>query len=271
MLKSVYTFIASSLGWHVSNIRDNKLHRKPNIAEQAQLTEGSHTYYVKVAFWCLVLSAVALYIWPDLLPFGVLDLWHTHGTIGDWLLAGIPAFIWGGGITFIASILTRNKPEENRDAEVSYRRNFVLAIWAGVAEEMSFRWARFVFGAIIVQPVNWLLLGFAGYGIPMLLQTWILGPVANFFTLGHLSFVLTNPSLWFVGAGVISANSAFRDGHKYLGLFGYINSWFIGMFFFYLMFTYGLPAAILVHFLYDALIFTIRYLDEVQERARGNA
>jgi hypothetical protein len=42
------------------------------------------------------------------------------------------------------------------------------------------------------------------------------------------------------------------------------------MFFFYLMFTYGLVAAIVVHFLYDALIFFVRYLDEVIERAQGN-
>jgi hypothetical protein len=41
------------------------------------------------------------------------------------------------------------------------------------------------------------------------------------------------------------------------------------MYFFYLMFTFGLVAAIVVHLVYDVLIFTIRYLDQLQERARG--
>ena len=41
-----------------------------------------------------------------------------------------------------------------------------------------------------------------------------------------------------------AAAAALVMGHKYQGLFGLINSWFIGMYFFYLMFTFGLVAAI---------------------------
>lgn len=55
----------------------------------------------------------------------------------------------------------------------------------------------------------------------------------------------------------------------YLGWFGFINSWFIGLYFFCLTFTFGLIAAIVVHVTYDVLIFVIRYLDRVIERSRG--
>ena len=95
------------------------------------------------------------------------------------------------------------------------------------------------------------------------------GPVVNFLTLGHLQPYLLGSLGWAVGAAIISSNGKFRDGHAYQGLFGWINAWFCGMFFFYLMFTYGILASIIVHFLYDILIFIVVYLDAVIERARG--
>lgn len=49
-----------------------------------------------------------------------------------------------------------------------------------------------------------------------------------------------------------------RNGHAYQGWFGTINSWFLGLYFFYIMLTHGLLAAIVVHFTYDFIIFTIR-------------
>ena len=56
---------------------------------------------------------------------------------------------------------------------------------------------------------------------------------------------------------MLYTNAFFRDGHRYQGPIGVLNSWFAGMFLFWIMFTYGLPAAILVHFMYDFLIFSL--------------
>ena len=92
---------------------------------------------------------------------------------------------------------------------------------------------------------------------------------SSFLTLGTIDNILYHPFGWFVGAGIILANAKFRDGHKYQGKFGFINSWFIGMYLFWLMFEYGLVACIVIHFLYDMLIFFIHYLDAVKERAQG--
>jgi hypothetical protein len=46
-----------------------------------------------------------------------------------------------------------------------------------------------------------------------------------------------------------------------------VNSWFLGMVLFYIMFHYGLLSAIIVHFIYDFIIFTIRAIDCLCERS----
>lgn len=97
----------------------------------------------------------------------------------------------------------------------------------------------------------------------------LFGPVINWLTLGSLSGWIVNKDVWFIGAGMITANGLFRDGHKYLGPVGYVNSWFIGMFMYFLLQEYGLVACIVCHFLYDLLIFGVRYIDMVLERMLG--
>ena len=56
---------------------------------------------------------------------------------------------------------------------------------------------------------------------------------------------------WGIGAGMLAANAFFRDGHKYQGNFGMVNSWFIGMYMFHILFTYGLPECMFAHFAYN--------------------
>jgi hypothetical protein len=87
------------------------------------------------------------------------------------------------------------------------------------------------------------------------LYEWALFPMVDWVTMGYLTEYLYHPHSWAVGAAIIGANAAFRDGHKYQGLLGTINAWFLGMIFFWVVFTYGLFAAMVVHFLYDLAIF----------------
>ncbi|MDA2922963.1 hypothetical protein MYX07_06900, partial [Patescibacteria group bacterium AH-259-L07] len=139
-------------------------------------------------------------------------------------------------------------------------------ICAGVLEEIKFRWLSFFLGIIGAKITNFLFFGFLGLGIPKWFFLHIAGPVVNFVTLGKMSWLLFHPAGWFVGAAALAANAKFRDIHKYLGIFGYFNSWFIGFVMFWLMFEYGLVTAIIVHFLYDFLIHAVRYLDRIFER-----
>jgi len=116
------------------------------------------------------------------------------------------------------------------------------------------------FIGLILGVVMIVVLGLTGNLPPGLLE-WIhlniTAPIADWTTFGALHDQLYHPAGWLAGAAVLSANAGFRDGHKYQGILGYVNSWFLGMVFFWLMFTYGLLAAILVHFLYDLIIFAV--------------
>ena len=239
---------------------------RPVIAEEQK--EKQKNYLVS-AFWAAISVSIILGIWPNALPFSFLQLWSTTGSPSDWLTTAAYVFLWGAGITALVSIITHNKPEENRNAEVDFEKGFFISLWAGVMEEICFRWLIFMSSMIGAIVANYIFFGFLGFGIAEWLQIHFLGPIANFFTLGLLQHQLANPELWYVGAGILAANAFFRDGHKYLGFFGFVNSWFIGMFMFYLLFTYGLLSCILVHFLYDLAIFAVRYVDCVIERAQG--
>ncbi|MDO8572122.1 MAG: hypothetical protein Q7R79_05575, partial [bacterium] len=206
---------------------------------------------------------------PSSVPFSIGEFWHIRGGFWDWCAASWPIFAWGAGLTAIVSLLTRNTPETNSDAEVIIVGGFLISLWAGIMEEICFRWLIFLGDIVMVQIGNFLFFGFLGFGIPEWLFTHIFRPIADFFTGGNLTPQLFHPAGWFVGAGLLAANASFRDGHKYQGLFGLLNSWFIGMFLFWLMFQYGLLACIVVHFLYDLFIFAVRYIDDAVERALG--
>ncbi|MEY4744278.1 MAG: hypothetical protein RL272_223 [Candidatus Parcubacteria bacterium] len=227
--------------------------------------------YIASALFGALTIALAGWLWPSAIPFGAFDFWPMRGTVGDWLSSAWPAFAWGGGLTAIIAFATRNKREVNRDAEGILIGGTIISLWAGVMEEICFRWLIFLSTIFWGKVVNFILLGFMGWGIPEHLFLWIFRPLADFTTLHGLHATLYSQHGWAIGAAMLGANGLFRDGHKYLGFFGYLNSWFMGMFFFWIMFSYGLPAAILVHFLYDLLIFGIRYVDAAIERAQGNA
>lgn len=143
-----------------------------------------------------------------------------------------------------------------RDAGEVFALGTIISIFAGVTEEIAFRWLLFFGGFLTLGATNWLFFGAMGFGIPEWFFTHLWGPLANWTTLGYMEPYINHPSGWLFGGTMLSVNAFFRDGHKYQGVFGWVNSWFLGMFFFYVMFNYGLLAAIVIHFLYDFLIFS---------------
>ncbi|MBX9674351.1 MAG: CPBP family intramembrane metalloprotease [Candidatus Obscuribacterales bacterium] len=225
--------------------------------------------WIRSAFWSLVIVLIAQQIAPRLVPFGVFDLWQTSGDYHQWLKTSTYVLLWGGGVTLLFSVFSRNTRAENQAAESDFIKGFFISVWAGVAEEICFRWLIFIGAIPVLAILNWIFFGFAGLGLIELLQVHILGPIANWATLGLLERYIDNPANWLIGAALMSSNSMFRNGHRYLGWFGFINSWFIGMFMFYLLFKYGLVACIVVHFVYDLLIFFVRYVDKFIERSFG--
>jgi len=225
--------------------------------------------YLTTAISTMVFVVLIKLLWPNSIPFKLFEFWRFNGSWVDVFRTSWPLLFWGIGFTAIASAVTRNDPKENRHPGLFFTFEGISSVIAGVFEEISFRWMIF-YGAIIGAIVsNFLFFGFLGFGIPEWIFNNIAGPVANFLTLGYLKEYLFGPLGWTVGAAIISANGKFRDGHMYKGIIGWINSWFGGMFFFYLMFTYGLLASILIHFLYDIFIYCIRLVDRIVEQKLG--
>ena len=130
-----------------------------------------------------------------------------------------------------------------------------ISLFAGVVEEISFRWILFFSSIASVTFINFLFFGFLGFGVPEWVFTNILNPVVNWVSFGALEPWLLHPAGWQIGAGLLSANAFFRDSHKYQGFLGWLNSWFLGLFFFWLTMKFGLLAAITAHFTYNFLIF----------------
>lgn len=225
--------------------------------------------FMGAAVSVLIIIGLANLLWPRTIPFAFLQFWRVDDNFWNVFREYWGIFLWGGGVTAIASLATRHRQEDNRRAEEHLVAGVLVSLRAGLLEEICFRWLIF-FGAIVsLKILNWLFFGWAGFGIAEWVYTGFLIPVADFCTLRILHDVLYSSAGWAVGAALISSNAKFRNGHEYLGWLGWVNSWFLGMIFFKIVFTYGLPAAILLHFLYDLLIFFVRYLGMVVERARG--
>ncbi len=223
----------------------------------------------------LPIIGVTYLFFPSAMPIGFWDLWSSSGSLWDWLWSAKWVFLWAVGVNAFLLARTFIDPNGIRHAERVFKAGFWVSLSAGFFEEVTFRWLRFLaaFPAVIV--VNWILGGFLthvglpGWGLVELL-TYPLSHVANFFTLGYLADHLVNAASWTVPAALIAANNEFRDGHKYQGPFGWTNSWFMGMVFFYFTFTYGLLAAIVVHFLYDLFVFATVYADmKIEDKWHG--
>lgn len=228
----------------------------------------------KTSLWSKVVGAaivvaVVKIFWPDFIPFSVFEFWKFQGSFTGVLKSSWIIFAWGTGITLLSSLLTRNGRQVNKNAEAILVGGTAISVLAGLLEELMFRWLFFYSAVVGAKVSNFLFFGWAGFGITQWLYLHILGPIANALTLGYLAPILLNGLGWAIGSAILTSNGNFRNEHAYNGIFGWVNSWFFGMFMFYLLFKYGLFACILVHFLYDQLIFVIRYLDAATERALG--
>lgn len=200
--------------------------------------------------------------WPSAIPHRFFEFWNSKGSLGDWLWSAKWIFLWAVGINAVFLARTFNDPNDNRHAERVFKAGFWVSLSAGVLEEITFRWIIYLAAFPLAIVSNFILFGFLGSGWGLVeLITGLYAIVANFFTLGYLQDQLMNVSNWTIPAALLMANNAFRDGHRYQGFFGLVNSWFMGMVFFYFTFTYGLVAAIVVHFLYDVLVFATVYVD----------
>ncbi|MBI5004235.1 CPBP family intramembrane metalloprotease [Candidatus Kaiserbacteria bacterium] len=213
----------------------------------------------------LIMVGIGIYVWhmSDAFPFGFWQFWNIQGSLSQAIIGAWPIYLWGAGLTALVAF-TRWNGYRAKPLHI-FTIGFLISLFAGVFEEIKYRWLLFFVVMAMIPLGDWLMLGFMGYHPIQWIYVSVICPVANFFTLGYLEPYLLNGYGWAVAAAIISVNGKFRNGHKYLGTFGYVNSWFLGMYFFWVVFHYGLIAAIIIHFLYDLFIFTVPAIDAVLE------
>jgi hypothetical protein len=215
-------------------------------------------------FGCgIILLLITFLLFPDAIPFDLFQFWFLDIEVGALLKAMFPLFAWGIALSLFMMVLKADTPKQRRlpggaeAATATWIVGTIISLYAGIFEELVFRWFRFFTAMVGLQILNFLFFGFIGLGIPEAFAVYIACPIANFFTLGYLEAWLFHPAGWFVGAAMLSSNGRFRDGHMYQGIVGWIDAWFVGMIFFYIMFKYGLFAAMIVHFFFDFFLFTM--------------
>lgn len=277
--------------------------------------------YITSSIFAILVLWIVTAVWPEVIPFRVFGepFWGARGTFGAWVSSVWWIFAWGVGVNLITGAIANAEANSSFTLEKFLRRRrepdsaeilsigTVVSLFAGVTEELAFRWLLYLSAIVTLVFMNWLwgtvfafiflgflgialtaaaakassrgnilppilVGGFCGVGLILLIAhggfldpiKWIydvlLVPLADFTTFHKLHEYLyaTNvhtPYAWAAGGAIVSANAFFRDGHKYQGPLGVVNSWFIGMVFFWVMFTYGVFPAMVVHFLYDFLIF----------------
>lgn len=212
-------------------------------------------YWLVHAFFGYFILLFLYWWWPSIFPFGLYDFWIWDSEkIIDGVKFAWPIFLWGFSVTLLTILLGGRLNASDRELTMS--KSILYSVMAGVLEETIFRWIVFYLAIPGVYLGAFLFFGWISESLELgrLFYWYIVAPVINFFSLETMDWMLYDKG-WAVGAAIVGANTKFRDEHKYLGWGGYVNSFVIGFWLFSIMFHYGLPAAIFVHFLYDLIIF----------------
>ena len=238
---------------------------------QAFLDDGEEENYsakfLGKLITCALILPVCYKFFSSYMPFGFWEFWHLpKDNFITTLLRFWPLFVWGIILQSITSFTTLNSYNTNKYAEHILIYRIIKSVFTGVKEEITFRWLFFLLAIPGARISNYIFFGFAGFGIPEFIHNWITGPIANLFSLGLMHDLILNPKGWYLGFALLATNAFFRDGHKYLGLAGFINAWFGGLVLFYAALTYGLPLAIVLHTSYNATVSIVLYVDSVLER-----
>lgn len=215
----------------------------------------------------LPLVLLVKWLWPAVIPFDLFAFWNVHGNLGN-LASDIWPFLIGA-VALILFWLFSGVTEEQRWNFRAYwgleDGFFQKTLWYftlyGFLEELTFRWLLFYSYIVGLTVLNFLLIGFAGFGIPQWLFLHVFGPIADFVTFYQLhDFLFSVQYSWVVGAAILTANGKFRAGHLYQGCLGWVWSWYAGMFLFLVMFKYGLITAIALHSAYNLVRIWIAYI-----------
>jgi hypothetical protein len=228
-------------------------------------------FYIR-AVLAFFFVGVVMWIWPKVIPFTFWQFWEVRGSIQDWFTTSWFFFAWGIVLLFITYFAQRNnmswfERQQKNNLTDMFLGGLIVSTWAGVVEEISYRWLLFYGSIISVKIANFIFLGFVGINIVAWIHLHIVGVIADVATLRYLHDFLFHPASWAVGAGILASSAGFRQGHAYQSILGWIDSWFFSMLMFYILFQYGIVACIVLHFAYDLmLIYFFTILDSIVKK-----
>ena len=137
---------------------------------------------------------------------------------------------------------------------------FILWMLASIGPEG--RWLKIILLLGLTLPLGYLVITSEFGANPVY---WIYENIWfklwSFISFGMLDSILYNPEfspLFIMGA--TSANAAFRDGHKYQGPIGFLNSWVAGFIFLHAMMFHGIVVAIILHISYNLMVQLVTYI-----------
>lgn len=219
----------------------------------------SHIIFIVILAGSFILWLIVNYSWPGF--FDPFQYWYLTDNLATAVAQSWPLYAYG----LIATIVILERAE-NRLFGVYIGSMVSLvdvykSVMAGILEEIGFR-CLFIFTSMILITLIELLIP----GFLMWQYKNIFFPLTDIITLGLMhNTIYGHPAIFMAGA--LSANTMFRNGHKYQGTFGVINAWLGGLYLLHIMLTKGLVVAILVHMIYDLTIdFTRYFYDYVKDR-----
>ena len=218
-------------------------------SKQALYLDLTFKYSLHLAPWALFYLLIH-WLWSDYELLSLTDILYggvsLAGLVSVWFI-----FVWAAAVTAVQIIRTeRSSTTESKASQLG--TGAWVSLHAGVFEELVYRGLTFICMMAVVPFLNYITFGIVGW-----FYVELLIPIANWTSLGALEPWLYHESGWVMGAAIIAANVLFRDEHKHLGKFGWINAWFMGLVMFYLALNYSMLTAIVAHVVYDLIIFSM--------------
>ncbi|CAF1435446.1 unnamed protein product [Adineta steineri] len=229
----------------------------------------SITFMIYIEIMLFIFFIIQL-ISPTAIELPLFYYWHYEG-IFNGFLSSWPIYLWSFTITLLSLIFVSQDTLKNKNIlyatfasdESSLFRCFIVSLLIGITEEINYRWLFFYSNIVSTKITN-----FCSFGLCRFFYLNIEAPFINIIFFNNLKWLLYDQVHWSIGSAALIVNGKFRDGHLYLGLFGWYNSWCIGFFFFWIMMNYGLPAAMCSHAFYDFIIFFMYYIHGIICRQR---
>lgn len=197
-------------------------------------------------------------------PFHFEYFWPLNGTFWQALWSCWPLFAVGFALNLWKMATTTNPPEVQASASSIPWSGFLTSVSAGVLEEIVFRW-------ILLYGFMGLIWTIANVVYPNL--EFLVNDNLSWLTtllIGNNTQILDVVGVWTLPLAFALSNFKFQQGHLYQGLTGFIFSTIGGFFFARVFFQYSLFYAIIIHFLFDWMVFLMLYIDLKIEQNIGS-